>query len=231
MANTIITYQPLNYIDLTEQTYRVLKEKILRGELKPGVQISVPGTAVALGVSRTPVNDALKRLANDGLVEIVPRQGTFVTELTARDVAEIFDMRLMIELYAAETIFQTSAVDHVLQAVQAPMTGMEQAVAGNRFQDHEAFSINDQEFHTTLVRFTGNNRLIRTYTQLHANTHGARIHYIASGDAQETQNEHHAIVAALKNGHVAEVKTALHTHITRVKNKILEVLEQRGGKL
>lgn len=231
MENPFISYQPLNYIDLTEQTYRVLKDKILQGELKPGAQISVPSTAVALGVSRTPVNDALKRLANDGLVEIVPRQGTFVTELTTRDVAEIFDMRLMIELYAAEAMFQAGTVDQVLAAFQAPMSGMQQAIAGDDFRDHEAFTINDQEFHATLVKATGNNRLIRTYTQLHANTHGARIHYLASGDAQETQNEHQAIVDAFYDRNPAEAKRALHTHITRVKNKILEVLEKRGGKL
>jgi DNA-binding GntR family transcriptional regulator len=231
MENPLISYQPLNYIDLTEQTYRVLKEKILQGELKPGAQISVPNTAVALGVSRTPVNDALKRLANDGLVEIVPRQGTFVTELTARDVAEIFDMRLMIELYAAEVVFQIGAVDQVLAAFREPMSGMQHALAGDDFGDHEAFTINDQAFHTALVKATGNNRLIRTYTQLHANTHGARIHYLASGDAQTTQREHQAIVAAFHSGDPAEVKHALHAHITRVKNKILEVLEKRGGKL
>ena len=208
----------------------MLKDKILRGELKPGMQISVPATAVALGVSRTPVNDALKRLANDGLVEIVPRQGTFVTQLTARDVAEIFDMRLMIELYAAEVVFQMGVVEQLLEAVQAPVTAMEQAMAGNDFRDHELFTINDEKFHTALVKSTGNNRLLRAYTQLHANTHGARIHFIASGDARETQNEHRAIVVAFQNGSVAEVKRALHTHISRVKNKILEVLEERGGK-
>lgn len=231
MANVEITYQPLIYTDLTEQTYKALKEQILRGALKPGAQISVPSTALALGVSRTPVNDALKRLANDGLVEIVPRQGTFVTQLTARDVEEIFAIRLMIEVYAAENIFQANRVDQFLEAAQAPMTAMEQAIVGNSFQDHEAFSSNDQYFHTALVRLTGNNRLFRTYTQLHANIHGARVHYITSSDARETQDEHHAIVTAFKHGDVAEVKQALTTHITRVGHKILEVLEKRGGKL
>lgn len=231
MVQSTIAYQPLNHLDLTEQTYGVLKEKILRGELKPGAQISVPATAVALGVSRTPVNDALKRLANDGLVEIVPRQGTFVTELTSRDVTEIFDMRLMIELFAAEAVFQRGALKQLLEAIQAPMMAMEQAVADTGYRDHETFTINDQDFHTLLVKFTGNNRLFRTYTQLHANTHGARIHYIASGDARETQDEHRAIVAGFQNRCVTEVKSALHMHISRVQNKILEVLEERGGKL
>lgn len=229
--STDTNYQPLSYVDLTEQTYRVLKDKILRGELEPGTQIPVPATAVALGVSRTPVNDALKRLENDGLVEIVPRQGTFVTELTSRDVAEIFDMRLMIELYAAEAVFRMGVVEQLLRAAQVSMAGMEEVIAGNGFGDHERFTVHDANFHTAWVKCTGNNRLLRTYVQLHANTHGARIHYIASDDVQETQKEHRAIVAAFQNGDVAEVKTALHKHITRVRNNILEVLEKRGGKL
>ncbi len=229
--NTDISYQPLSYVDLTEQTYRVLKDKILRGELRPGTQIPVPATAVALGVSRTPVNDALKRLENDGLVEIVPRQGTFVTELRSRDVAEVFDVRLMIELYAAEVVFQMGAVEQLLEAMQVPMAGMEEVIAGNGFGDHQRFMVYDGNFHTALVKCTGNNRLLRTYVQLHANTHGARIHYIASDDVQETQKEHRAIVVAFQDGDLAEVKSALRTHITRVRTNILEVLEKRGGKL
>jgi DNA-binding GntR family transcriptional regulator len=73
MANSIITYQPLDYTDLTEQVYRILKDKILRRELEPGEQIAVPEVAFALGVSRTPITDALKRLASEGLVKIAPR--------------------------------------------------------------------------------------------------------------------------------------------------------------
>lgn len=118
MESSITTYQPLDYTDLTEQTYRILKDRILRNELLPGAQISVPEVALALGVSRTPVTDALKRLASDGLVDIFPRRGTFVSQLTARDVAEIFDIRLMIELSAAEFVFQSGAVQQCSSTLQ-----------------------------------------------------------------------------------------------------------------
>jgi DNA-binding GntR family transcriptional regulator len=231
MANQNMIYQPLEYTDLTERTYRVLKDKILRGELKPGAQISVPQVALALGVSRTPVNDALKRLASDGLVEIVPRQGSFVTEMTAREVAEIYDMRLMIELYAAETIIEAPRVAQFLDAVSSPMIAMEQAIDGNTFRDYESFTVNDREFHTALVKLTGNHRLMRTYTQLHVHAHGARIHFLDHDDAQQAHNQHKAIVEAFKHHSVEQAKAALRVHILSVKTRLLEVLESRGGKL
>lgn len=231
MENMVSTYQPLDYADLTEQTYRILKDKILRHQLKPGEQISVPEVALALRVSRTPVTDALKRLASEGLVDIFPRRGTFVTQLTARDVAEIFDIRLMIELYAAEFMFEAGAVDTLLDAVRAPLNGMEHAITGADFQDYEAFTANDRDFHTALVMLTGNNRLIRTYTRLHVHTHGARVHYLDGDNAQHTHNEHKAIVDAFKRGSVEQAKAALRTHIAGTKKRIMELLDHRGGKL
>ena len=231
MENSVITYQPLDYTDLTEQTYKILKEKILRRDLKPGEQIAVPEVALALGVSRTPVTDALKRLANDGLVAIVPRRGTFVTELRVHDVAEIFDIRLMIELYAAELIFEAGAVDQFLQAVHVPMTGMEQAIVGGDFQAYETFINNDRDFHAALVQLTGNNRLIRIYTQLHVHTHGARIHYLDGDNLRLALDEHKHIMDAFKRGNVDQAKAALRIHISTVKARILELLEDRGGKL
>lgn len=231
MEDVVTTYQPLNYTDLTEQTYRILKDKILRNQLKPGEQISVPDVALALGVSRTPVTDALKRLSNDGLVDIFPRRGTFVTQLTARDVAEIFDIRLMIELFAAEFIFEAGVVDQCLKAMEAPMSGMKQAIVGSDFQDYEAFMTNDRAFHTALVTLTGNNRLIRMYARLHVHTHGARVHFLDDDNAQQAHNEHQAIVEAFMHGTGQQARSALSAHISVTKKRILDLLEHRGGKL
>lgn len=231
MENSGVTYQPLDYVDLTERTYRVLKDKILRGELKPGAQISAPEVAQALRVSRTPVTDALKRLAGEGLVEIVSRQGTFVTKLTARDMAEIFDMRLMIEMYAAASILETGTVDRFLEAARAPMSTMEQAIEGDQFRDYEAFTVNDREFHTALVALTGNSRLLRSYNQLHVHTHGARVHYLDGDHAQQAHSEHQAILQAFERGSVTQTQEALRAHISSVKARIVALLENRGGQL
>lgn len=162
---------------------------------------------------------------------IVPRQGTFVTQLTARDVVEIFDMRLMIEMYAAETILDSGTAAQFLDAVSSPMQAMEQAIDGDVFRDYEAFTTNDRAFHTALITLTGNQRLIRAYTQLHIHTHGARVHYLNNDNARQSHNEHQAIVAAFCSENVDQVKAALRVHIASVKAWILEQLDQRGGKL
>ncbi len=219
MADVDLTYQPLHYVALGEQTYRLLKDKILRRELKPGSHISMPDVAVALGVSRTPVAEALKRLASEGLVEIAPRRGAFVTELTVRDVAEIFDMRLMIELHAAETVLVAGKAEQFFAGVSGAMAAMERAIASDDDREYEAFFINDSNFHTTLVKLTGNSRLIRTYTELNVHTLGARIHYLDHDNVRRAQNEHRAIVTAFENGSVEKVKAALRTHIINVKER------------
>ncbi len=151
--------------------------------------------------------------------------------MTAQDVAEIFDIRLIIELYAAEIIFETGVVDRFLEAVQATMICMEQAIAGKDFQDYETFTTNDRDVHTALVRLTGNNRLILTYTHLHVHTHGARVHYLDNQNARQVQNEHQAIVETFKRGSGDQAKAALRVHISAAKAQILEFLENRGGKL
>lgn len=225
-------YPSLDHTDLTEQTYTVLKDRILNRQLRPGEKISIPEVAHALGVSRTPVTDALKRLASEGLVEIVPRRGTFVSELTARDVAELFDIRILIELYSAEAILNNDKVDQVLEDIREPMAGMERAVVDDDYGDYDAFIANDRDLHLALVKLTGNQRLIRIYSDMNVHMRVARMHYLNSvEDARQVQQEHEAIVEAFRRGDPHQVKEALGTHITNVEERILDILEQRGGRL
>jgi DNA-binding GntR family transcriptional regulator len=228
-------YPTLEHTDLTEQTYAILKERILTRHLEPGEKIAVPDIAHALGVSRTPVTDALKRLASEGLVEIVPRRGTFVTELTARDVDELFSIRMIIELYAAEYILNATAdgkVDQLLAATEGPMQGMEHAIEDGDYRDYEAFIINDRDLHLALVKLTGNQHLIRIYSGLNVHMRVARAHYLNNvEDARQAQREHEAIFEAFRAGDAEEVERALAAHISNVKRSILKLLERRGGRL
>jgi len=226
------TYTPLNHTDLTEQTYEVLKESILRRQIKPGEKISVEEVARALGVSRTPVMDALKRLAGDGLVEIIPRRGTFVTELTAKDVAELFDIRLMIELYAAQWILRAGAVAKFLDSVREPMRLMEHSIVNNEYGDYEVFIQGDRKLHLNLVQATGNQRLIQMYTGMNVHMQVARAHYLRLVEnAYQAHQDHEAILRAFKGGDEKQVHDAIHSHITKVKERILELLNERDGKL
>ncbi len=227
-----IEYPSLVHTDLTEQVYHILRDKILRRELRPGTQIVIPEVARALNVSRTPVNDALKRLGSEGLVTIKPRKGTFVTELTARDVEELFDIRLMIELYAARRLFELGTVKHFLAASRSAMDAMDRAVDENDYRDYELFISNDRDFHLALVGAAGNNHLMRMYRNMNLHMHVARAYYLKNVEhAGHIQRQHRAIVAAFERGQANDVYEALTTHITEPKERILKVLSEVGGTL
>ncbi len=125
----------------------------------PGERISVDDIAQRMGVSRTPVTDGLKRLAVEGLVEIVPRRGTFVSSLTAKDVAELFDVRAVIELYAAQRLLREGKAEEYLHRIELPTQQMRQATASGDYRDYPAFMDGDRDFHLALVDLAGNDRL------------------------------------------------------------------------
>jgi DNA-binding GntR family transcriptional regulator len=232
MAKMELAFESLNHSDLTEQTYAVLRNNILRRSMTPGTKISVTEVAQALGVSRTPVMDALKRLAADGLVEIVPRRGTFVTELNARDVSELFDIRVMMELHAANHILRTKSVDQFLLSIEESLKGMELATVNGDYADYEAFLASDRDLHLKLMEQTRNQRLIQMYREMNLHIQIARTHYFKHVEkALQAQQEHQAIVRAFRKDDAGEVRLALSTHIMNVKERMLEVLEERGGSL
>lgn len=225
-------HESLNHSDLTEQTYAVLKDNILQRSLSPGDKISAAEVARTLGVSRSPVMDALKRLAGDGLVEIIPRRGTFVTELNVRDVGELFDIRVMMELFAADHILQTDTIDQFLESIEEPLKGMEQATVNGEYGDYEAFMASDRDLHLRLIQQTQNQRFIQMYREMNVHIQIARAHYFKHVEnALQARQEHQAIVQAFKEGDAEEVRAALRTHIVNVKERMLELLDERGGRL
>lgn len=225
-------YPTLNRLDLTEQTYRILREQILRQDLQPGEKVSVDNVARGLGVSRTPVVNALKLLENDGLVEIHPRRGTFVTELNARDVADLFEIRQMIELYAAEQLFKSDQFDAILKKSQALLGQMSNAISEEEYADYDAFISEDRDLHTNIVRAINNRRLLDIYGSLNIHMQVNRAHYLDTVEnAYEAQKDHEAMVQAMVERDMDAFKAALTNHLDTVKTRILKLLKERGGQL
>ena len=90
--------------NLLEKAYLILKDRIIRREFKPNQKLSIPELAMQLGVSRTPVRDALNRLEMDGLIKTISKVGTFVTAIVIQDILDIMDTRLMLEFWAVEKL-------------------------------------------------------------------------------------------------------------------------------
>lgn len=113
---------------LRETAYRRIRDHILTGELQPGEPISEAERAEVLGMSRSPVREALRQLAQEGLVEIFPKRGTFVTELSARDVREAFELRDAIESACARLAAERRT-DEDLEAMEAACDAIDEAAA------------------------------------------------------------------------------------------------------
>jgi len=228
----VIEFPSITHLDLTEQTYHFLKDRILKREISPGDKISVEEIARGLRVSRTPVVNALKMLESDGLVEILPRRGTFVTHLKTRDVAELFEIRLIIELHAADQIFLEGKINLFLDAIERPLSQMQSAISDDAYVDYDAFINGDRDLHMNLVRFLNNRRLILIYSDLNVHMQVARAHYLDTVEnALQAQREHEAMLSSIKAKDLNALKKALTDHITNVRGRILTMLEERGGNL
>lgn len=229
---TTVEYPALNRLDLTDQAYNILRDRILKRQMQPGEKISVETVASGLGVSRTPVVNALKLLEGDGLVEIRPRRGTFVTEVTKRDVAELFEIRLLIELYAAEELFRKNKVQSLLHGFAPYLDRMQAAISEDDYVDYEAFISGDRDLHTLIVEQLGNQRLFTIYNELNIHMRIARAHYSDTVEnALQAQVEHQAMVTALEAEDLEALKSALRAHIVNVKDRMIELIEDLGGKL
>lgn len=225
-------FPELHPTDLTEQAYSILKDRILARQLHPGERISTGEIASALGISRTPVTVALKQLEAEGLVAIVPRVGTFVSRLTARDVEEIFEVRRLIERYAVRRLYEQDRVGEFLDAVVDPLNRMEAAVKDDEYADYETFIDADRDLHLILVEMTDNQRMIAIYRELNVHVHITRAHHMQSiENAREAQQEHEAIISSMHNGSSETTERELLGHIDNVHQRFLDLVDELGGEL
>jgi DNA-binding GntR family transcriptional regulator len=206
--------------DLHDLAYDALKSRILNRELRPGQRLSAVALAEELGVSRTPVTLAIERLAREGLVRAVPRIGAFVAELTTKDVAEVFDVRLLIEPGAAELCLQNASAEHIAR-LRRLVDEMAELCVGDDYADYDALIVKDGEFHRGIMAGTGNALLLDLYDSVNVFVQIARIYYMHLRNAQTVRAQHEAIMVALERGDPAALRQAVADHILGVKAQVL----------
>ncbi len=149
--------------NLREEVYAWLRKRILSHEYPPGFRFYLQILETELGISRTPLKEALHRLEVEGLVEIQPRRGTFVISINPQSLAEDFDVRRAPELYAAEAAVR-EATDQDLQQLKALAEEMRRLPENNDYQSVVDRYIHlDHEFHILLVGLARNRRLIEIH--------------------------------------------------------------------
>lgn len=118
-------HQPLAHPNLPLRAYEIIKGWIVNQDLGPGMKLQEDALAERLGVSRTPIREALSRLAHEGLVTMVPRRGTFVVDLTQEDIVDLYEVREAIEGMAARLAARRRTAEQLrqMQAAFAPFRG------------------------------------------------------------------------------------------------------------
>src|SRR5829696_7497493 len=187
--------------NLNERVYETLKTRLVRRELGPGEKVSLHELATSLGVSRSPVHHALTRLVAEGLLTVKSRRGYYVSPLTEATIAEGYDVRLALELQAAEC-----AVGKVGRAGLRRFRELHDAAADA--VSHAEWDTANAGFHEHQVDRAGK---------------------LEGGSNLPT--EHEAIVAAYEAGDLVAAHTAIRTHIGTGRRIALEAIEASGGVL
>lgn len=182
-----------------------LRERIISGALEPGVSLSEIALADAFGVSRTPVREALKQLQTEGLVEIRPRVGTFVTAPSRREINELFEVKALLEGAAARLMAQRGTVPE-LEMLRESLREADRAVARG---DEARYAALVEEFHEVIVQGADNAKLTAHYRILMNQLAYARLvrtSLAQPGRLTQSDREHHRVFELIesKDGDGAE---------------------------
>jgi DNA-binding GntR family transcriptional regulator len=211
-------------VNLNERVYDELRTRILTRQEPAGTKLSLHALAEELGVSRSPVHHALTRLVAEGLLTVRPRRGYYVTPVTARAVAEGYDVRLALELLAAERavgrleLGQAAGFADLLDATEAAMS-------------HEEWDTANAAFHEFQIDLARNALLSRFYRELSVNL---MMQVIRGGRVEGHANlvtEHRHIVDAFTSGDLAGAEAAIREHIETGRRIALDAIERAGGEL
>lgn len=145
-----------------EKAYRFIKQAILEKKLRPGERLDESELAKVVGLSRTPVREALRLLSAEGLVKVVPHRGAYVVHLSQKDVQEIYQIREVLEGLAARLVAADLPIA-ALSALEEVLTHYTRAV---QEEDEQSITYLDAQFHDIIARTSGNQRLfeeIQTY--------------------------------------------------------------------
>jgi len=204
---------------LAKMAYEAIRQSILSGQWKIGELYNEKAIAADLGISRTPVREALLELASQDLIIFLPRRGLMVNRFTRRDVDEIFELRKAIELAAVEKITVASPPFDLFE-IEESLLSQRKAV---KQKDYLAFMEADRLFHTSFSELTSNRRLIAILENIRDMIHVMGVKALAlEGRALEVIEEHQTIFEAVKKGSIEEARRAMAYHLDQSKEAVEE---------
>jgi DNA-binding GntR family transcriptional regulator len=205
-----------------------LRRRIFDGELLPGTFLDEVAIAQDMGISRTPLREALKVLTAEGLVRHEPRRGCFVAEVTEEDLDEIFPVIALLEGRCAhEAALHASDAD--LEALDALHARLARHAKARRINDYYETNF---AIHEAIIGLAGNRRLTQVIGDLRKILRLARQQQLhAPGRLAQSLSEHMAVFAALKARDAQGAEAAMRTHITRQREALRELTREQRRKV
>lgn len=201
-----------------------LRDMIVEGQLPAGTRINERELCEFLGISRTPLREAVKVLAAEGLIEITPNRGASVAEMSLSDVLEAFELMAGLESMAGELACQRIS-ESELNELQALHDAM---VACRKKEDLSGYYSRNRQIHNLIIRATRNNALLQVYETTNRRLHALRFR--SNFDIQKWDRaitEHEAILHALKTRNGPELSAVLKQHLLYKRDVVIADLKER----
>ncbi|HVA06148.1 MAG TPA: GntR family transcriptional regulator [Acidimicrobiales bacterium] len=220
----------LSSVELTGGTssgsvYEVLRDEILRGDIAAGSWLREGTVAAHLGVSRTPVREALQRLHADGLVDLIPRRGAQVIQLSGADVEASYDVRILLEGEAARRAAEFAVAD--LALLRSMCSSMERELKGDASNSFDEITRLNMEFHRHIHESSCNKilpALLSGIVQVSVVLHTFR-HY-TQAELQRSFVQHREIVDAIEAGDPSWAQAAMNSHLLGARASLTRRLQQ-----
>jgi DNA-binding GntR family transcriptional regulator len=206
-------------LSLVNQAYKELKRVILEHQISLGGKLNEGEFAAALGISKTPVREAVNRLEKEGLVEILPQRGAFVVQFSEKDIFELFLIRENLEGLAARLAAERINEENLVK-LESYIQGFKEPFAEKEIQ---RYAKEDFKFHQNIVMLSDSQRLIKLISTLYDHIRMFRLTTIGLSDRMKVSlEEHHLIVEALRVRDAEGSDQRVRQHIRHVREGVME---------
>lgn len=206
------------YKPLRDIVFETLRTAILDGKLKPGERVMEVQLAEKLGVSRTPVREAIRKLELEGLLVMLPRKGAYVADVSIKDVLNVLEVRASLEGLAA-SLAAERITEEEIESLRKSADEFEEM---NRLNDRDGMVQKDTEFHSVLLNASRNNKLLSIVEGLSDYVQRFRVIYFTEySDAKNIMDEHRAILNAISERDGEKANQVAQDHIENIGNYLL----------
>lgn len=212
------------YLPLRDVVFNTLRRAILKGDLKPGERLMEIALAEKLGVSRTPIREAIRKLELEGLVVMAPRKGAKVASITERDLNDVLEVRKGLEELAMRLACERITPEELDELEQIEQKFLRLIESGNLTELAEV----DVEFHDKIYNCTNNKRLVQILSNLREQMYRYRMEYLKDSAVRRTlAKEHRAICDALRSRDKDSALRYIYVHVDNQQKAIIRSLNEK----